>query len=338
MDERCISLDNRAEWERALEGIPHAFAHTWGNCYSVHLTTGYKTYLYCLESRRTRIVCPIAERPFGQYVDVVTPYGFSGFVGNAHCDAVAERWRAFAERQSYVCGYINLNPLFEQAAYISERERFEHNSVYWLDLTRSESDLFNAMSSNRKRELRNWPHNSQSIILDERVTLEFLLRHYKSFYDRKQASGSYNVTPDTLKFLAQLDNIFIVGAGPMGQVEAVSMFSYTSYAADYWINVSVGEGKRFTTSLLWYSVLQLQAMGVPVLNLGGGIREGDGVAEYKRRFGAQHRRFGCLKQIYRPDVYRLLCSEAGADYTDMSGYFPAYRRPQTAMPGVMNLS
>ena len=77
MNQKFIPLESRVEWQNALQGIKHAFAHTWENCYAMHLTTGFTTYLYCFEAENIRIVCPIAEREFQGYVDIVTPYGLS---------------------------------------------------------------------------------------------------------------------------------------------------------------------------------------------------------------------------------------------------------------------
>jgi hypothetical protein len=62
------------------------------------------------------------------------------------------------------------------------------------------------------------------------------------------------------------------------------------------------------------------------LNLGGGVKENDGVAEFKRRFGADEVPLRNVKQVYRRDIYEELCAEAGVD-PHASAYFPAYRDP-----------
>jgi len=90
IDQKCISLGSPTEWKDALKGIKHAFAHTWENSHAMRLTTGFNTYLYCFESNHVRIVCPIAEREFEGHVDIVTPYGFSGFVGNGNFSDTGE--------------------------------------------------------------------------------------------------------------------------------------------------------------------------------------------------------------------------------------------------------
>jgi hypothetical protein len=86
--QRAIPLDSPLEWKQALSGIPHSFFHTWEHSYAMHLTHRLPAYLYCAESEGVRVVCPFIERPIGEYVDIATPYGFSGFAGHSRASAV----------------------------------------------------------------------------------------------------------------------------------------------------------------------------------------------------------------------------------------------------------
>lgn len=76
-----------------------------------------------------------------------------------------------------------------------------------------------------------------------------------------------------------------------------------------------------------YGVNHLKSLQIPLLNLGGGILENDGVAQFKQRFGAKKLALKCLKQVYEPEIYETLCWQVNMDPNDLSGYFPAYRRP-----------
>ena len=79
--------------------------------------------------------------------------------------------------------------------------------------------------------------------------------------------------------------------------------------------------------LVWWAVERLRELGIERLNLGGGMREGDEVAEFKRSFGAAQHRLASLRQVYRPAAYEDLCRQAGVDPDRRSGYFPPYRAP-----------
>src|SRR4051812_23874008 len=105
-----IPLADRPAWDALLSGIPPAYAHTWASCHAMHLTTGWPTYLYSWADGDARIVCPIAERGSPGQVDVVTPYGFGGFVGVGVDERAVDAWRHFAEERGYISGYVVLNP------------------------------------------------------------------------------------------------------------------------------------------------------------------------------------------------------------------------------------
>jgi hypothetical protein len=74
-------------------------------------------------------------------------------------------------------------------------------------------------------------------------------------------------------------------------------------------------------------MLRLRELGVPILNLGGGVKVGAVVAEIKRRFGATRVPLGRVRQVYDHQRFDALCARAGVDPMDWSGYFPPYRKP-----------
>ena len=82
-----------------------------------------------------------------------------------------------------------------------------------------------------------------------------------------------------------------------------------------------------STHLLWSAAHRLRGLGVPSLNLGGGVAEGDSLARFKERFGARKLPLTALKQVYDRAAYERLCRERGADPDDIEAYFPPYRRP-----------
>ncbi len=317
-----VPLEDRKEWSRALRGVPHGFTHTWQHSHALHLTTGLPSFLYRFEKGRTRIVCPLSERVIGNYTDIVTPPGPSGFTGTHDCPEFPFHWAEFVSVRGYVCGYIGLNPLFDRPCY---REKADpYNTIYVLNLRAGPRMLFARMDRNRRRELRSWDEISARLVLDRAVLTDFLLEHYESFLRRVQAAPVYHLSSATLAFLSDLDTTVMVGAGGTDRVEAVYLFTHTPYAADCFLNVALPEGRRHTTALVWYGVTHFQRLGIPVLHMGGGLQDDDRIAHAKRRFGATPLPLRSLKQVYRPDVYAELCGRAGVD-PGSSRYFPAYR-------------
>ncbi|MDQ3536534.1 MAG: hypothetical protein M3421_13005, partial [Bacteroidota bacterium] len=88
-------------------------------------------------------------------------------------------------------------------------------------------------------------------------------------------------------YLAGLDNVIAIGVFQNEQVEAVSLFAYTDYVAEYLFNVSLPQGQKYTVPLIWHAIHQLKALNIPFLNLGGGVSENDSIAQFKERFGAE---------------------------------------------------
>ena len=322
-----IALDAREAWCAALHGIPHGFAHTWESCRAMALTTGYPTFLYCYEEGDGRIVCPIAERRWGDTVDIVTPYGYSGFFGTAHCSRFQSAWEEFVRERGYVCGYFSLNPALQNERFFEQSEVRSQNDVYLLDLRQSEAQLWAAMSEKRRKELRDWPQNEANIITDRSLLRDFFLEHYREFFRSRHATQAYcSFSRATIEALFALDEVLVAGLGEGGRPQSVFLFTYTRYAAEGMFNISVGEGRKHTAALTWYGIRRLQALGVPVLNLGGGVRPGDGMAEFKRRFGAHAAPLQGARQVYRPKVYAELCRAAGVE-AGAGNYFPEYRAP-----------
>lgn len=324
---KCIPLDDPAEWSESLKRVRHAFAHTWENCYAMYLTTGFKTYLYSFEAENLRVVCPLAERTFHGYTDIVTPYGFSGFVGDGDCPGFRRYFAGFVKEQGYVCGYIGLNPILGNNTCFAQDEAFQYNSIYVLNLTLDQHELHANLSTNRKRQLRDWGKTGSRIVVERGPLIDFFLTNHSEFFRAKRASSVYRFSTDTLSFVLNSKNVFLVGAQGAEGVEAVSVFAYTPYVGEFLFNVSLPQGRHHSAALLWYGLNQLKALQVPLLNLGGGISENDGVAEFKQRFGGKKLALRCLKQVYQPEVYVELCRRVNADHTNMVGYFPAYRSP-----------
>lgn len=315
----------------ALSALPHGHAHTWGFCRAVQLTSGLPTYLYSYERGTARVVCPLAERGFGGRIDVTTPYGFGGFAMVGDCERFPTDWTDFARSRGWVCGYVALNPLFCDAHGFTPEEVHVRNRLYMMDLRGSEAEVRARLSQNRRRQLRDWPSVAESLEHDRGRLMDVLLSTYADFFARKEAGSATNFTPQTMAAIGELDDVLMVGAGQGGRAESVAVFGHTPYGGDYLFSVSVPGGERHAAYLIWSAAGRLRAFGVGSLNLGGGVRERDDLAEFKRRFGGAELPLRSLRQVYLPSVYEGLCQRAGVT-SDRSGYFPPYRAAGAGAP------
>jgi len=321
-----ISLESPSKWKEALKGIKHSFAHTWENCYAMNLTTGYNTYLYCFEKDNIKILCPIAEREYNGYKDIVTPYGFSGFTGSEDYSDFKNHWKEFVEERNYVCGYISLNPVLQNSSYFFNKDSFSSASLYFIDLKLSLTELFENLDANRRRQIKNYRKIEASFVYDQKILADFFIDNYYNFLKRINASSINYFSKETLEYICSLENVFMVGAGENNKIEAVYIFGYTQYIGDCLFNISTFEGREYTTPLLWCGLKYFRSKKIPVMSLGGGSKNDDSIDKSKQRFGSYRLPFVNLKQVYNSNVYKKLCDEKGVDAFDRTGYFPEYRK------------
>jgi hypothetical protein len=271
-------------------------------------------------------MCPVATRPIGAHVDVVTPYGFSGFIGRGDHPNFAVEWKRFAVAQGWVCGYLVINPILARPGDYHSADVYRQQDLYVLDLRLSEDELLARFSRNRRRELRAWERSGGRIITDTERLLEFVLREHAEFYRSRGASAVYRFSPESWRLLSRMPNVRLFGATLHDTLVAVTMFAYTPTIGEHLFNVSVGShGREVSTALLWHGALEIRALGVSVLNLGGGVHADDGIARFKQRFGAQALALQNARQVYDTVTFERLCRDAGADPHDRMGYFPPYR-------------
>ncbi|MFZ0395935.1 MAG: hypothetical protein WCF17_07225 [Terracidiphilus sp.] len=324
----AIPLESPGEWRAALEGIPHSFFHTWEHSYAMHLTHKQPAYLYCAESEGVRVVCPFIERPLGGYVDIATPYGFSGFAGNGPLAALPELWRSFATARGYISVFLNLHPLFFRPDYADPATLFEQKELYIFDATAGLETLFENLARSRRRDLRKWETRT-GLRTDRDELRSFVLEHYRQFYRWKNASAVYDFSSRTMEFLLQQENLLLLGAGADSGVESVIVIAVTDYAAEGLFYFELPGTSRFSTALIWEALAEVHRKGIPSLNLGGGLSRNDQLAQFKGLFGATPQMCYAVKQVLAPERYAELCDRCGGNPDDRQGYFPAYRAPHT---------
>lgn len=324
---RTVSLSDPEAWAAELHGLPHAIAHSPG--FRAALDGGRgdaDCLLFVAERAGAKAICPILERRFGEQTDVVTPYGFGGFVGHGDLSALDQAWKGFARERGYVAGYLAQHPSLTSENLAPLEERFEAASVYLLDLRPEEDDIISGMSKRRRPSLRRWLRETE-IVTDRQELVEAFVRLYPPHMTRLGAAPVYFFGDEALRRMAELEDVVLFGVrDAQGEIEAVSMTAVTAPCADYLFFAATETARDHSVGLIWCGISEAKKRGATWINLGGAIRNGDGVGEFKRRFGATMTPSYCLKQVYDAETYGLLCAQKSCEASDRNGYFPAYRR------------
>lgn len=322
---RLVSADDEAGWRSALDNVPHGIAHTFDFVTLMGRAKNARPFLLVAENDRGKVICPLAERRFQDVPDVFTPYGISGFAGHGDLSGFPQAWENFAKEHDYVAAYVLQNPLLapaDIAGWISA-ESGEARETYWIDLTGTEDERLSRVSRRKRGALRKWlgaaaPETDRQKLADAFVGL------YPGFMAQRGAGSAYRYTPEELTLLVSLPGTFLTGVcNARGEVCCVALFGMTAHSGDYLFMVSNEDGQEHGSGVLWLGLRHMASLQVPHCHLGGGIAEGDGVAEFKRRLGGQPLALHAVQQVFNAGRYRSLCREAGCR-PGSTAYFPAY--------------
>jgi hypothetical protein len=327
MSHELIPLTAAESWGRALAGIPHPHAHTRGHVAAFQASSPDEAFLYVHRDGHgaADVACPIAVRGDPGERDAYTPYGFGGFAAAGPVPTFAAEWDSFAGASGWVASYVFQSPLLDADLGFPADAFVPVGACYVLDLGQPVDELLVRTSPRRRTELRRWAGERHDLTSDPDEVTAFLVAEAAAFFEARGAASVYRLSRATWADLISSPTVWCVAAREEGRVVAASVFGESFGMVDYLFGISRPGAAAYSAPLLWEAVIHFAATTATTLNLGGGIKPGDGVAEFKRRFGPRELSFTSGRFVHRRDVYRDLCRRAGVS-DDTDGYFPPYRR------------
>jgi hypothetical protein len=323
-----IGTDNPEKWDQALDGINHAFAHTWEYSSNLEKSTGSGIYLFVAKNNYSKLIVPFSIREKEpSFRDIFSPYGYGGIIYQGPESELLELkkiWIEFAQNHDIIAAYIMQNPLFLLPKSWN-KDIYEHQAFYIIDLSKSIEQLWQQMHSTHRYEIRKSNENKEIKIIVEKEKLKNELpKLYYQTLERVSASQVYYFSESFLSKLVESENVFSIGIEVKGTMEAISVFTSSNYAADYFINSSLPNGKQHSRRLIWTAIEQLKQNGVKYLNLGGGVQNSDHLEQFKRRFGGTMLHNQVIKQIFQNEKYMYLIEKYCKENKMAKNYFPAY--------------
>ena len=222
-------------------------------------------------------------------------------------------------------GYIQLAPEVALEGSVPPDRLVDGNVVFLLDLEEWSLEL---ASRTVRRKLRNAAANGAALV-DERPALAGRLKQlYPATMRRVGARPHYDLSPETLERLAYAPSSMILGVKVDGLVEIVGLFLIAGNNAEAHIMGTTERGREWAAWLYVKAFERLRDQRVRRLNLGGGgSGPGDGVYQFKEKFGARPATFRAVHQVYDRARYDELCRRAGVRPGE-GVWFPAYRDPR----------
>ena len=329
---RCewIPLAERARWLAALDGIEHGCTHRPEYSAAAACVTGHEAGLWHWQDEHGRAACPIGRRaaPGGGF-DLVTPLGFGGFAIAGQVADLPADWTRFWQAQGALAAYVQLSPWLEPEKWRAVLAGFDadlHASrECWLwDLRPAPESLGAGLHLNHQRSLRTW-QSSASPCWDPGELRPAFERLYADFVLRRDLGNAYRFTPAAIEELAAAPGVLWVGARDgAGSIEAVAIFLHQGRHADLFLVAATPTGREHSRGLYWLAAQRLRESGVEWLNLGGGVTDGDSLAQFKRRYGAVSRTTLALRQVLDADGFERACAAAGTDAASGS-WFPPWQ-------------
>lgn len=292
---------------------------------------------------------PIALEGQPPYYDLVTPYGYGGPVmeavdESAKKELAADFIRAFGEYcrdGNIVSEFIRFHPVMGNAAdFVDSYETAFMRNTIQTRLADSADPLMSEYSASVRRDIRKGLKRG----VEYKVTVnpENLDRFRELYFEtmkRNEADDYYYF--DEAYFAQCLDRLgpqlVTVEVSWRGMLIAMSL----NFVSDGMLHVHLTGSLEdyhhlYAPSILQYALMQWGSdNGIRLIHHGGGRTNepDDKLYLYKKKYGkAQELEFHTGKKIWNPEVYELLCKEAGVE--DTGSFFPAYRRDLRIKQGI----
>lgn len=257
--------------------------------------------------------------------DITTAYGFGGPWGTGSWRAA---FRAACADRGIVSEFVRFHPVRANQHEAGDDVRLTRvQDMVVLDVAADDDELVRRMVPQARNKLRKSMRSGLSA-----EPSRDLVRFWRMYSDAMRALDAdpiYHFGLDYFQALDELgDALLMLDAGP-----ASALFLRGAGAMHYFLAASTDEGRRTAAAnLVIYEAMRIaRDGGLSLLNLGGGLREGDALQSFKCSFGPGRRPYYVGAAVHDPEAYERLSAAAGADPGDP--YFPAYRRPATAPAG-----
>ena len=322
MNDRVLvfSLHDRDAWIAAHRdcGLP---TQSWHYARALS-ASGVEPKLAVVDADGARMLLPFFEREWRGSIDIASLIGSSASItpGNA---APLALWHEYAADRGWVAGYMQMSTTTDLRENDVAGELIDINEWFELDIERE--NLQRTFSETVRQKIKAADISAVSLVEDRTRLTDSLIELFPVLMARLGARSRYQFAPETLNEWANAPSALLLGADLGTGIEAVSLFLVHRDQAEYQLNACSERGRDLAAWLIWNAIVRLQPLGVRTLHLGGGVRRGDGLYQFKQKFHGMAKPLRAVRQIYHPAKYQQLCAEAGRTFA--GDWFPAYRSP-----------
>lgn len=351
---KTISISQSNIWDNIVKSIPNA---------DVYYLSGYvkafqyhgdgEPILFFYENGIHRAVCVMMKRdiadeklleeaklPSGRFFDLITPYGYGGFVFDNHevdthtIVGLNTELLDFLKCEGYISAFFRFHPLLDNAHLLDgSTEVIDLGKTIAIDLTSPEIIWQNITSKNRN-VIRKAEKNGVEIRHGKGLAL---LKEFRKIYDETMkhdnAEDYYYFKNNFYKSIADdlYDNYEVFYSIYEEDIIAISIIIFSGSSMHYHLSGSKYEYRNLAPSnlLLYKAALWGNEHGFKTLHLGGGVGSGeDNLYKFKAAFNRNSDyQFSIGKLIVNKEIYDELVAMRGFQEKDKNDirFFPQYR-------------
>jgi hypothetical protein len=276
-----------------------------------------------------RMSVAVDEQPRTEWKDACSPYGYGGLLGlsttrkvdKSDVRSFLKDLQNWCSENRLVCCVLRLHPLMCQESWFAGDwpvgKLVFRGPTSAIDLN-DWNDSLNQPSSlrrDRRADMRSagrvlhvtW---NQGDDRDAHANLDLFSRLYNQNLDRLDAEMFYRFSPGYFYRLAALgEHLGIALAWSGEEVVGGNLFLLGWRHAHGHLAGTNQIGRKYgaSTLLLVEGSRRARQRGCELLNLGGGMRSGDSLEDYKRSFGGPSHRYAFFMLIADPERFEHLC-------------------------------
>ncbi|OGO21395.1 MAG: hypothetical protein A2144_00300 [Chloroflexi bacterium RBG_16_50_9] len=356
-----LSTNEEKQWRGLLDGYKHQSPHYLPEYLSVYENEknrdsfshfGGQGTLAVYGDSSNFIIYPffvrsISNLPFSvpstdDLHDIVSPYGYGGPLAQIEDWAIyKELWTGFFEtfdrfcRESKIVSeFCRLQPIlgnYQPVADFSHGVVQQLGQIVYVDLSRSEEEIFTGMAKGHRRHTRRTLENP-----DLQLCFEKEERYFQSFFylytETMQKVGAHKKYYFSQDFF---DRVFRTMGNHLGfsyviyQGEIITVLLTLTYGYQTYSWLSGTKNKYYqlhpNTALIYKSFLQAKRAGSKYFILGGAASGSQSLFEFKAGFSELRKDFYVYKKIHLKEQYEKLVELQGYEDKVNGEFFPQYR-------------
>jgi hypothetical protein len=264
-----------------------------------------------------------------EWLDAGTPYGYGGLLNAPGCvcqETIASffhQLHAWCASRKIICCVLRLHPLLDQQNWIDRAGAWQkrllvhpRGPTYSIRLSEWDENLNqpSSLRRDRKADMRLASRNLHAIQgtgIDEDIDAK--LRVFKALYrpmmDGKKAEQFHRFPDSYFEKLAKLGKRFGIVIAMHGTEPAgANLFLFGSRYAHGHLAATSEVGRKYGTAtyLNVEGARWSRQLGSELLHLGGGLKPGDLLEEFKRSFGGPSHTYGYVTFVVDPERFKLI--------------------------------